>query len=214
MTPRSDDLHGGPDATRPGTDAPRSKAQWRERLLAGRRAVPDGLRAERAVSLTRGALELAASAGGPVCAYLPVGPEPWSVEGVEALRAAGHEVLVPVVPAERGPLDWARFDGVDALGAGPIGLREPVGPRLGPDAVGRARLLLVPGLAADRRGVRLGRGAGYYDHTLPLAGPGVVPVIVLHDEELVELLPEEPHDRRVGAALLPGAGLTPLGNSG
>lgn len=193
-----------------GADPP-TKAQWRRRILAARRALEPRIRAERAVALTRGALALAADVDGPVCAYLPIGTEPWSAEGVQALRAAGHEVLLPVVPAQTGPLDWARFDG--ALQPGPIGLLEPVGPRLGPDAVRGSRLMFIPALAADRRGVRLGRGAGHYDHTLPLVERHVPLVVVLDDAELVAELPAEPHDHPVTAALLPVGGHTSLGKN-
>jgi 5-formyltetrahydrofolate cyclo-ligase len=133
---------------------------------------------------------------------------------VTALHEAGHQVLLPVVPSTPGPLDWAVYTGLDSLAAAPLGLREPTGARLGPEAVGAARLVLVPGLAADRTGTRLGRGAGHYDRTLPLAAPNVPLVIVLNDEELVERLPAEPHDRRVTAALLPDAGHVVLGNNG
>src|SRR5689334_14428971 len=83
------------------------------------------------------------------------------------LRAAGHDVVVPVVADRAGPVDWARFDGPDALAAGPFGLWEPTGRRLGPGAVQHARLVLLPALAADRHGVRLGQGGGFYDRTLP-----------------------------------------------
>jgi 5-formyltetrahydrofolate cyclo-ligase len=191
-----------------------TKGEWRRAVLAARRALDPALRAERALALTDGALALAAETGGPVCAYLPIGTEPWAPAGVEALRAAGHEVLLPVVPAQRGPLDWARYDGPGSLADGPIGLREPSGTRLGPSAVTRARLVLVPGLAADRSGVRLGRGAGHYDHTLPLVGRDVPIVIVIDDDELVDVLPAEPHDHPMTAALLPAGGHTLLGKNG
>ena len=174
--------------------------------------------AARAEALVGWALDLAAGVRGAICAYLPVGTEPGTVALVEALRGAGREVLLPVVgppsPSHRSPLDWARFDGVGALGAGPFGLHEPTGPRLGCAAVTHAGLVLVPALAADRDGRRLGRGGGFYDRTLPLAAAGTPLVAVLNDEELVDRLPVEPHDRRVTAALLPGAGVTQLGNSG
>ena len=189
----------------------RSKGEWRRIVITARRALPAAERAARARALTRAALGLAGA--GPVAAYLPVGSEPWSPGGVEALRAAGHEVLLPVV-AGAGPLDWARYTGPDGLAAGPVGLREPTGPRLGPGAIARAALVLLPGLAADRAGVRLGRGAGHYDRSLPLVGPGVPLVVVLHDEELVDVLPAEPHDRPVTGALLPGPGHVPLGKKG
>lgn len=201
MTARSDDHRRS------------TKEAWRARILSSRRALDPAVRAARAAGLTRGALALAASTGGPVCAYLPIGTEPWSPGGVEELRAAGHEVLLPVVPAGPGPLDWAHYTGPDSLAPGPIGLREPSGPRRGPDAVTGARLLLVPALAADRRGVRLGRGRGHYDRTLPLVGAGVPIVVVVDDAELVDALPAEPHDHPVSAALLPRAGLVPLGKN-
>ncbi|GAA5142615.1 5-formyltetrahydrofolate cyclo-ligase [Pseudonocardia adelaidensis] len=189
------------------------KTRWRTALVSARRALSADERAERAAALAAAAVDVATATGGPVCAYLPVGSEPGSPELVAALHEAGHEVLLPVVPADPGPLDWAAYTGPGSLGAGPLGLREPTGPRLGPDAITRARLVLVPGLAADRRGVRLGRGAGYYDRTLRLASPDVPIIIVLNDEELVERLPAEPHDRPVTGALLTGAGLVTLGNN-
>jgi 5-formyltetrahydrofolate cyclo-ligase len=191
-----------------GSTTPASKREWRSRLRAAREAVPPQVRAQRAEVLAAGMLELAAGTGGPVCAYLPVGAEPGSAAAVDALRAAGHEVLLPVVPGRGVPLEWARYDG--ELAPGPIGLREPTGPRLGPAAIGRARLVLVPALAADRRGIRLGQGGGYYDRSLPLAAPGTPLVVVLDDGELVPELPAEPHDHPVTAVLQPGAGLTSL----
>ena len=186
------------------------KAHWRVRLLAARRALPAAVRAERAQAFTRSALTLAATTGGPVGAYLPIGVEPGSVELLDALRAAGHEVLLPVVPAAPGPLDWAPYRGRDDLARGPLGLREPVAPRRGVHAIGSARLVLVPALAADRAGGRLGRGGGYYDRTLGLATPGTPLVAVLNEEELLDAVPTEPHDRKVTGVLLSGSGFRPL----
>jgi 5-formyltetrahydrofolate cyclo-ligase len=198
----------GTGAEHPGEQ--QSKAQWRARLTAARRALPAQVRAERAQALHQRAVQLATTTGGPVCAYLPIGSEPGSAELPAALLAAGHEVLLPVVPAELGPLDWARYEGPDDLGPGPIGLREPIGPRLGPTGIAQARLVLVPALAVDRRGIRIGKGAGYYDRSLPLAHPGVPLVAVVYDEELVDLLPTEEHDFPVTAVLRPGSAVTQL----
>jgi 5-formyltetrahydrofolate cyclo-ligase len=195
-----------------GPDA--AKALLRDRLSSARRALPAAVRAERAQALTRWAVSVAAGTGGPVCAYFPMGSEPGSAELVDALVAAGHEVLLPVVPAEPAALDWARYRGPADLAPGPLGLRQPSGPRRGPDAIGTARLVLVPGLAADRQGRRLGRGAGYYDRTLPLAAPGTPLVVVLYDEELLAEVPVGPHDRSVTAAITPAAGWQRLGNNG
>jgi len=203
-------------ARAPGpTDIAAEKAAWRRRIRAARLARDPEVRARHSALLTDAALELAGrTEGGLVCAHLPVGVEPWSVSGVEALRAAGHDVVVPVVADRAGPLDWARFDGPDALAAGPFGLWEPTGRRLGPDVVQEARLVLLPALAADRYGVRLGQGGGFYDRTLPLVHADIALVVVLDDGELVDELPAEPHDRRVTAALLPESGVTMLGQTG
>jgi 5-formyltetrahydrofolate cyclo-ligase len=188
---------------------PVDKQTWRSRLLAARAALTTEARAIRDAALADGALRLAAETSGPICAYVPVGPEPGGPTLVSALIEAGHEVLLPVVPRERGPLEWARFDG--SFARGPLGLREPTGPRLGVEAIGTAALVFVPGLAVDRRGIRLGRGAGYYDRSLPFARAPLV--MLLDDDELVERLPAEPHDHPVTAALLPRAGLVTLGKT-
>jgi 5-formyltetrahydrofolate cyclo-ligase len=71
-------------------------------------------------------------------------------------------------------------------------------------------LVLVPALAVDRRGIRIGKGAGYYDRSLPLADPGVPLVAVVYDEELVDRLPAEEHDFPVTAVLRPGSAVTQL----
>jgi 5-formyltetrahydrofolate cyclo-ligase len=62
-------------------------------------------------------------------------------------------------------------------------------------------MVLVPALAVDRAGNRLGRGAGYYDRALTKTRAQVVAVI--YDDELVDAVPHEPHDRLVDAALRP-----------
>jgi 5-formyltetrahydrofolate cyclo-ligase len=198
----------------PSDPVSETKSRWRRQIRAARRAYDPALRARDAALLTAAVLRLAAEVDGPICAHLPVGVEPWSSEGVETLRVAGHDVLLPVVAEREGPLDWARYTGPDGLAPGPFGLREPVGPRLGPSAVGQVPLVLLPALAADRRGVRLGQGGGFYDRTLPLAGGGVRLVVVLGDGELVDELPAEPHDRLVVAAVLPADGVTMLGDTG
>ena len=108
------------------------------------------------------------------------------------------ELLLPVLRADLD-LDWAAYTGPGCAGGGRAGLREPAGARLGP-AGGRARgLVVVPALAVDRRGLRLGRGGGSYDRALARVPAAALTVALLHDGELVEALPAEPHDRPVRA---------------
>lgn len=205
----------------PDGTAEEAKTQLRRRLSAARRAVPAAVREAEAAALATTSLDQCfdpasrSQAGSPatVCAYWPVGSEAGSPELLDRLRCRGCQVLLPVIGAPGGPrtpLDWAEYTGPGALRAGPLGLREPEGPLLGHAAIARAGLVLVPALAVDHRGVRLGRGGGYYDRTLPLATPGTMLVAVVRDDEVLPWLPAEPHDVLVTAVLTPAGGLLPL----
>lgn len=185
-----------------------TKNQWRERVLAERHALDVTVRAAEAEALADAARTLAAS--GTVCAYVPVGTEPGSTDLLVTLRDAGLRVLLPIA-RDPGPLHWAEFESLDALVPAAFGLREPATPHLPPEAVSDASVVLVPALAVDRGGVRLGRGAGFYDRTLGLADAGARLVAVVRDRELVDVLPEDPHDVRMGWALTPLGGLRQLG---
>lgn len=183
---------------------PGPKAALRRQRFAARRALPADIRAAEASALVKWVGELT---GAVVCCYLPVGSEPGSVAMVDAIRA---RVLLPVVTGA-APLDWAEYTGEASLVPGPYGLREPGGRRLGPDAIGGADVVLVPALAVDRRGVRLGRGGGHYDRSLPMASPDAALIAVIRDDELLAWLPDEPHDVRMTATLTPGRGVAPIG---
>jgi 5-formyltetrahydrofolate cyclo-ligase len=89
---------------------------------------------------------------------------------------------------------------------GRFGILEPVGPKLGPTAIGTAEVVVVPALAVDRGGTRLGRGGGWYDRALRHARPGAVVVAVVFDGEVVDRLPALDHDRPVTAVVTPSGG--------
>jgi 5-formyltetrahydrofolate cyclo-ligase len=143
--------------------------------------------------------------GGPVAAYASIGTEPGTRGLLAALHGAGRVVLLPVLLPD-GDLDWAPYDG--RLLAGPRGLLQPAGPPLGPGAVADCPLVVVPALAVDRTGTRLGRGGGSYDRALARTD-GLV-VAALHRGEILDHLPAEPHDRPVHAAVAPDTGLVRL----
>ena len=148
-----------------------------------------------------------------VCAYVPVGYEPGSIELIDALHRR-LRVLLPVARRDATgnpqPLQWGEYRPGELVDAR-FGLREPAEPWLATDAVAQASVILVPALAVDRGGVRLGRGAGFYDRSLPLADPAARMVAVVRDDELVDLLPAEPHDVRMTHALTPRGGPVALG---
>lgn len=196
----------------PDQTAPRTKAEWRSYLRAQRSSVPAETHDSEARAITETVLSLPTlQAGSTVCYYVPFGPEPGSLELLDALVEHGAHVLLPIVPATPGPLDWARYDGPDSLAPGPLpGLLEPAGPRLGPAAITEANIVLTPAVGVDDSGVRLGRGAGYYDRSLPLTAPDTDLVAIVRDNELVPRLPAEPHDVRMTCAVTPGTGLIKL----
>lgn len=198
----------------PGSDLEATRAwtkdQWRRALLAERRRVPASVRFAEAMQLT--ALLTSGRVvgrGQTLCAYVPVGSEPGSVQMLDEVAEHGVRVLLPIV-AGTGPLDWAWYDGREYLRSGPFGLPQPIGERLGEAALRIADVVLVPALAVDRAGTRLGRGAGYYDRSLSMAAPGTPLVAVVRDPELFDVLPSEPHDVRVTGVLTPGRGMLRL----
>ena len=188
------------------------KIALRARLLTARRSLPDTVRSAAAQQLHQKTLSLVReTAALSIAAYVPVGPEPGGSDLPDRLLAAlppGGRLLLPVLLPDND-LDWARFTGRSSLLAGPRGLREPAGPRLGVTAVRSVDLLLVPALAVGRDGTRMGRGGGSYDRVLArLPEPGPLVVALLHDGEALDAVPSEPHDRPVHAVLTPSGGLS------
>ena len=183
-----------------------SKQACRARRVSERSQISAQDRADASTSLAAAATALLALLPpGPVAAYASVGTEPGTEVLLAELRGRSRPVLLPLLLPD-GDLDWAVWDG--DLQPGPRGLREPAGPPLGPDAVAGCPLVVVPALAVDRTGTRLGRGGGSYDRALARA-TGLV-VAALHRGELVEHLPAAPHDRPVHAAVVAGQGLVRL----
>ena len=147
---------------------------------------------------------------GTIAAYYSIGAEPGTHGLVFALWKRGSCVLLPVLRPD-GDLDWASYEGPDSMVPGPRGLLEPGEPPRGVDAVARADAVLVPALAVDGAGRRLGRGGGSYDRALARVGPLVPLIALVYDDELVERVPTEGHDIPVRATASPRAGLTSTG---
>jgi 5-formyltetrahydrofolate cyclo-ligase len=146
---------------------------------------------------------------GTVAAYFSAGTEPPSRGLVYALWKRGSYVLLPVLGPDND-LDWASYEGPDSLVPGRRGLLEPSEPRRGPGAVARADVVIVPALAADRSGRRLGRGGGSYDRALARVSGNVLTVALLYEDELLDSLPAEIHDQPIAAVVRPRSGITRL----
>lgn len=182
------------------------KPDLRLRILAKRRAIAQPLRAVAGSAIRQAVLDLLqVDCGQTFAAYVSVGTEPPTPSLIQELRERGGRVLTPVLRPDLD-LDWAVYDEQDddarAEDVG-VGLREPRRERLGIDAITEADAIIVPALAVDVRGVRLGRGGGSYDRAL-LRVDAYIPVIaLLYDGEVLPDVPAEAHDRRVGFAVTP-----------
>jgi 5-formyltetrahydrofolate cyclo-ligase len=194
-----------------GVELSAAKESMRAGILSARRAMDA---AERAASgrAIRDALlgSPEVQMAGTVAAYLSVGTEPDTRGLVFALWKRGTYVLLPLLRPD-ADLNWASYEGPDSLAPGPRGLLEPTEPGRGVTAITSADLVIVPALAADRAGNRLGRGGGSFDRALARVGPAILTVALLYDREFRDAVPAGPLDRRVRAAALPGEGIIRLG---
>jgi 5-formyltetrahydrofolate cyclo-ligase len=187
-------------------DVNAAKRALRARIRAERRGRDPRLRQADAEALAVAVLELPeVQSARCVSAYVSMPTEPATGPLRAALRAAGIRMLLPIV-LPHGILDWAEDSGTLRPAKG-LGGDEPTGPRLGRQAIGDADVVLIPALAVDTLGHRLGQGAGYYDRALPTVPPGVPVIAIVNVTEVldaaVEHVPTEPHDRRVDAVVTP-----------
>src|ERR1700761_829482 len=184
------------------------KGGLRRRLVAARAAMSDSERAAAGRLIRDAILEMPeVSAAGTVAAYYSVGTEPDTHSLIFALWKRGSYVVLPVLLPD-GDLDWASYEGPESLAPGPKGLLQPVEPVRGPGTVARADVVLVPALAVDASGLRLGRGGGSYDRVLARVRGQVPTIGLVYDGELVPSVPAEPHDRVVRAVARPSPRVT------
>ena len=189
-------------------DLPATKSALRTQLLAVRRTLTAEQRAAAGRSIRDAVLGLPETEmAGTVAAYYSVGTEPDSRGLIFALWKRGTYVLLPLLRPD-GDLDWASYEGPESLAPGPRGLLEPAEPPRGVTAITSADLIIVPAVAVDRTGSRLGRGGGSFDRALARVGQAVLTVALLYDRELVGQVPVDGHDVPVRAAALPGQGIT------
>ena len=188
----------------------RGKAALRRRVLSARSGLSERQRAAAERALRDAVLGLPqAQMAGTVAVYYSIGSEPGTHGLVYALWKRGSYVLLPVLRPDMD-LDWASYEGPESLRPGPRGLTEPAESPRGAGSVSRADLVIVPALAVDRRGMRLGRGGGSYDRALARGGPQVPPIALLYNGELRDEVPAAPHDQRVRLGARPEEGITRL----
>lgn len=151
---------------------------------------------------------------GTVAAYASYGTEPESYSLLDALREDSIRVLLPRWNDD-DTLEWTPYVGRDALVVGAHRIPEPEGPRYGPHALLGVDFVIIPALAVDRDGHRLGQGRGCYDRALSRLRDDVPIMALLNDDELLPAgtIPAEPHDVRVTHVATPSLGLTAVGTA-
>ena len=176
------------------------KDELRRQVRARRRNRSDRDRQVAADLLARRVLALPElTTAGTVAAYVSTRTEPGTLPLRTLLRERGVRVLLPVL-RDDDDLEWAVDDGRLQPGRRPA-VAEPAGARLGPDAIGQATIVVCPAAAVALDGTRLGQGGGSYDRAL--ARTAALVVALVHDDELVDALPRDPHDRPVQVAITP-----------
>lgn len=178
-----------------------SKAELRAELLDRRRAMSAADREAAAEAIAQQAASVGLiTRARRVAVYLSMATEPGTGPLIDTLAALGTDLIAPVTGPDHH-LDWARIEPGAPTRQASIGMAEPTGPRLGADALTGCDLVLLPAVAVDHAGRRLGRGAGYYDRAL--AGLDVPLCAIVFAHELLPEVPAESHDVPVQMALTP-----------
>jgi 5-formyltetrahydrofolate cyclo-ligase len=175
---------------------PMSKAELRKEMLARRDALPATVRQENAEAFTRLLTQLPEYAGArSVLATMAIGSE-WDTRSfLERARADGKAIVLPRLTPPPRRLALHVVEDLDRhLVPGVWDIPEPDPERCAASELAGVDFAVVPALAVDRQGYRLGYGAGYFDKLL--AGRGARPFCVnaLPAAFWVEGLPHEPHD--------------------
>jgi 5-formyltetrahydrofolate cyclo-ligase len=194
---------GGSAAVLP--DPRHVKQAIRARIRVERRLRGPIQRAAEAHGIAAVVLELPEIAAAHcVAAFISAPDAPGTALLRRALRSGGVRVLLPVLLGD-GHLDWAVDSG--PLPSPGLDDPEPTGPLLGLEGIGEAQVVIIPALAVDTLGNRLGQGAGFYDRTLRMIEPSVPVFAVVHEGEVldaaIEPLPVQAHDQPVDAVITP-----------
>lgn len=175
--------------------------------MAVRRMVHADVGKVAAEKLALYAEHLSFAVGTVVAGYFPMGEEIDPTPLLENLMGRGCTLALPVVTARAQPLEFRRWEVGDALEKGPHGTVHPVAaaPKLSP------RLLLIPLLAFDLAGFRLGYGGGYYDRTLArLRAEGPITAIGLaYGGQRMAAVPHDHLDQRLDLILTENGPITP-----
>jgi 5-formyltetrahydrofolate cyclo-ligase len=176
-----------------------AKAALRREAVARRDALPAAARQQAAETIAARPFPVAVKPGAVVSGFMPLKSEINPLPLMRKLAEAGASLALPAVAGKGKPLVMRAWTFGGPLASGVWGIREPMpdAPAVDPD------ILLVPLLAFDRQGHRLGYGAGYYDMTLAAlrAKKTVVAIGIGYAAQEVEQVPVTPRDERLDLVL-------------
>lgn len=180
-----------------------TKGQLRAAVLRRLRQQREDERRRRSDTIRRKVIRLTAfRRAGTVCCYvaLPYEVQTWRL--IEEMLKRGKRVVVPVVRSRTRRLWLSEVrDPATELAPGAFGVREPVPSARRPIPADEVDLALIPGVAFDRRGHRLGHGHGYFDRLLARL-PRTTPTVGLaYRFQLLDRLPTAAHDHAVRTVL-------------
>ncbi|MBC7594505.1 MAG: 5-formyltetrahydrofolate cyclo-ligase [Kineosporiaceae bacterium] len=177
------------------------KQELRLEAAVRRRAISADDRQQAAVAIAAHILaQPIVARASRIAAYVSMTSEPGTAPTISGLLDRGIEVIVPI-SLEGGELDWVDYSPDAPRHTTALGMAEPEGERLGPTALAAADFVLVPALAVDVDGNRLGRGAGYYDRALATAKAPLC--ALLFAGEITDALPHEVHDVPMNMVVTP-----------
>jgi 5-formyltetrahydrofolate cyclo-ligase len=170
------------------------------RILAECRAELPARRAARLSNLVQHNLIEAPCYAGAACVilYAPKDNEVATDRIFANAIASGRHVFYPRTVAKSNDLSLVRVDRLALLQPGMHGILEPTGAEIARYADFERALICVPGVAFGLAGQRLGRGGGHYDRLIAALAPQTVTVGLAYSFQVLDQLPESPHDRRLG----------------
>jgi len=199
-----------------GSEPAEAKAVLRHVIRELRRGRPEAERRHRSALIASHVLAtIRSSVAVParIACTWSMPTEPSTDALIERLQESGVEVLTPRIEQGR-TMAWIRMvpnaaATPGALAPGALGIRTPVGDDRAP--LSTCDAIVLPALAIDRRGLRLGQGGGYFDRALAdlpaHADAGPLRIAMLYADEMIDELPAQPHDQPVDCAVT-DAGVT------
>ena len=146
----------------------------------------------------RGLFELSKTSG-DVCIYMSLPEEPPTKDLINEVRKIGRNVWLPRINGD--DLLWIKNP--DSFAHGPFGIKEPVGEGVLAKEIKNLGAVILPGLAVDVNGTRLGKGKGFYDRVLSQISEDVKRIVLLFDLEFILEIPKESHDMGVHTIATP-----------